>query len=45
MLVEGDVGVPNFGLEVYLGGFEGVFGGEDEEELEFAPLGELSVKV
>lgn len=36
MLVEGYVGVVDTGFEVDFGGLEWVFGGEDEEELEFA---------
>jgi hypothetical protein len=39
LIVEGDVGVVDSGLKVYDGWFEGVFGWEDEEELEFAALG------
>lgn len=36
--VKGDVGVPDAGYEVDGGRFEGVFFGEDEEELEFPAL-------
>lgn len=45
MLVEGHVGVPDPRLEVDLGGLEGVVGGEDEEELEFAALQKASALV
>lgn len=38
MLVEGHVRVPDSRLEVYLGRLEGIVGGQDEEELEFAAL-------
>jgi hypothetical protein len=38
VLIEGHVRVPDSCLEVYLGWLEGVVGGEDEEELEFAAL-------
>jgi len=38
MLVECHVRVPDSRLEVYLGRLEGIVGGQDEEELEFAAL-------
>lgn len=38
MLVEGDIRVPDAGLEGDLGGLERVFAGECEEELELAAL-------
>lgn len=38
LLVEGDVGVPDAGLEVDSGGLEGVFNRKIEEELEFTAL-------
>lgn len=34
----GDVGVPDLGLELHLGGFVGVLGGEDDVDLEEAAL-------
>ena len=40
LVVEGNIGVVDSGLKVYDGWLEGVFGWEDEEELEFATLGE-----
>jgi hypothetical protein len=40
MLVESHVRVPDSCLEIYLGWLEGVIGGQDEEELEFAALEE-----
>lgn len=38
VFIEGDVGVPDAGLEGDFGGLEGVVGGKDEEELEFTAL-------
>jgi hypothetical protein len=40
LLVEGDVGVPDAGLEIDSWRLEGVFGGESEEEFEFTALDE-----
>jgi hypothetical protein len=45
VLVEGDIRVEDTGFERDLGGFEGVVGGEDEEELEFSALGKDTVSV